>query len=227
MSVLKGQKRNGFTILFSAMLLGDSTVGNTTVGFSSTQADLAFDSTSTSSGTITGGVDLVFASSATSTATINKQANLTLDVNATGSATFGSTKGVNLSFDVLGPTLGDDTLGSRTLGVTSGERPISTSNIVFGSTKGITQSLTASATSGLSIFRRIDLALASVATSSVEYNIIKGVEVQFDSQTNTTLVLVPDFDELIGRSRADSDRSLVVRADSDRTLIVRADANLN
>lgn len=219
MSVLKGQKRNGFTVLFSAMLLGDSTVGNTTIGFSSTQADLAFDSTSTSSysGTITAGFDLVFASSATSTATINKQTNLTLDVDATGSATFGSTKGVNLSFGVLGPTLGDDTLGSRTLGVTSGERLASTSNIVFGSTKGITQSLTASASSSLSIFRRIDLTLASVATSSVEYNIIKGVEVQFDASTNTTLVFVPDFDELIGRSRADSDR----------TLIVRADANLN
>ena len=216
MSVLKGQKRNGFTVLFSAMLLGDSTVGNTTVGFSSTQADLAFDSTSTSSysGTITAGFDLVFASSATSTATINKQANLTLDASVIGSATFGSTKGVNLTIGAFGPDVGDFSLGTTQLGYDRKSPPVSTSRAVFGSTKGITQSLSASASSSLSIFRRIDLTLASVATSSVEYNIIKGVEVQFDASTNSTLVLVPDFDELIGRSRADSDRTLIVRADA-------------
>lgn len=95
--------------------------------------------------------------------------------------------------------------------------PNSLGTLTPNSILGANTSLSASSTSSIRINKRVDLVLSSIAESSALFNNLKGSNLQFATTSKGTLILVPEFDELIGRSRADSDR----------TLIVRADANLN
>ena len=196
------------------MLLGDSTLGNTTIGFSSTQVDLTLTSATTSSytGTITAGDNLLFESTSTSSAVINNRVDLAYTASTTGGFTLDSSKGILLSIGATGPDIGGFSVGDSNLGYET-EPSLTTSEIVFGSTKGISQTWTASNTSNLTINRRIDLTLSALAQSSSDWVVVKGVEVRFDSETNTTLVLVPPFDEIIGKSRANGERIFILEAE--------------
>ena len=210
------------------MLLGDSTLGNTTIGFSSTQVDLTLTSATTSSytGTITAGHNLLFESTSTSSAVINNRVDLAYTASTTGGLTLNSSKGVLLSIGATGPDIGGFSVGDSNLGYET-EPSLSTSEIVFGSTKGISQTWTASSDSNLTINRRIDLTLSALAQSSSDWVVTKGVELRFDSETNSTLVLIPDFDEIIGKSRADGTQQQIVRSNGERIFILEAEGQID
>jgi hypothetical protein len=133
---------------------------------------------------------------------------------------------VNLSLKLARNSIGGETLGAFNLGAKSFNMQ-SLSSATFGSTKGISQSFTASSTSNLTINRRIDLTLTALAQSSSDWVVTKGIEVRFDSQTNTTLVLVPDFDEIIGKSRADGTQQQIVRSNGERIFILEAEGQID
>ena len=210
------------------MLLGDDALGETTVGFSSTQRDLSFTNSATTSlsGGITSGYNLSFAAASVSTAVINNRVDLVLTASVNSSFNLQSTKGVNLSLKRATNSIGETTLGESNIGAKSFNMQ-SLSTATFGSTKGISQSFVASSTSSLQINRRVDLTLTAVAQSSSNWVVTKGVEVRFDSQSNTTLVLVPDFDEIIGKSRADGTQQQIVRSNGERIFILEAEGQID
>jgi hypothetical protein len=98
---------------------------------------------------------------------------------------------------------------------------------VFGSTKGITQSLSSTASSSLTVFKKINLALSAAASASAGFANFKGVNVQFQSTAQGTAVFIPDYDEIIGRTRADGEIDNVERADGERVFILQAEGNID
>jgi hypothetical protein len=158
---------------------------------------------------------------------INRKVNLATSPTASGTATFNSTKGVNLSFGVIGPQVGDFAIGDSVTGATLGEPTATQADATFGSTKGITQSLSAASTSNLTIFRAINVALSAVASASADFANFKGVNVQFQSTAQGTAVFIPDYDEIIGRTRADGEIDNVERADGERVFILQAEGNID
>jgi len=211
------------------MIVGDATLGNTTVGFSSTQVDLSLSSTATSTTTFNSslGAAVSFSSTASSSAVINRKVNLSTSPTATGSATFNSLKGVNLSLGVEGPQVGDFSLGNTVVGATLGEPTTTRTDAVFGSTKGITQSPSAASSSTLTVCKKINLALSAAASASADFANFKGVNVQFTSTAQGTAVFIPDYDEIIGRTRADGEIDNVERADGERVFILNAEGSID
>jgi len=210
------------------MLLGDATLGNTTVGFSTTQVDITLSATAT--GTVTfnssAGYNLTFGSTSTATSVIYNAVNLTYESVATGTTTLNISKGRPVSIQPQNQTLGETTLGETTLGLTNQTARV-VSNLFSTVAKGRTVALDAVSSSNLRINRRVDLTLTAVAQSSSDWVVTKGVEVRFDSQTNITLVLVPDFDEIIGKSRADGTQQQIVRSNGERIFILEAEGQID
>jgi len=122
--------------------------------------------------------------------------------------------------------LGNTTLGSSAVGSIDDNFTGQTS-LFSDVTKGRTVSFGSSATTGLDLFKRIDLTLQSATQSSSEWAVFKGVSVQFQSTSESTAVFVPDFDEIIGRTRADGTRNVVERADGERVFIIQATGNID
>jgi hypothetical protein len=211
------------------MLLGDATLGNTTIGFSSTQVDIALSSTVTSSysATVTAGYNLSLDSSSTATLVFNNRVDLSAGGTTTTDLSLNSTKGINLTIGTFGPNIGAFSLGETSLGYDRASPPTTSSKATFGSTKGINQALSAISTSDLSIFNRIDLTLSTIASASSTWAITKGVDVQYDARTDTTLVLVPDYDEIIGKVRADGTQDDIVRSNGERNIIVEAEGTID
>jgi len=211
------------------MIVGDATIGNTTIGFSTTQVDLSLSSTATTTAALNTnlGKAVSLSSTATSSAVINRKVNLTTTPTASGTATFNSLKGVNLSFDVIGPQVGDFTIGDSVIGETLGEPTATQAEATFNSTKGITQSLSAASTSILTIFRKVNLALSAATSASADFANFKGVNVQFTSTAQGTAVFIPDYDEIIGRTRADGEIDNVERADGERVFILNAEGSID
>jgi len=210
------------------MLLGDATLGNTTVGFSTTQVDIALSTTATGTATFgsSAGYNLTFGSTSTTTGVIYNAVNLTYESIATGTTTLNISKGRPVSIQPQNQTLGETTLGETTLGLTNQTTSV-VSNLFSTVAKGRTVALDAVSNSSLSIFRKVNLALSSLAAASSDWVVTKGVEVRFDSQTNTTLVLVPDFDEIIGKSRADGIQQQIVRSNGERIFILEAEGQID
>ena len=190
-----------FGLTQGKLLVNMSTVDTTGITFNTTLgSNLAFDGATTSPTTFNSGLGAFFSVDSATNSTLTETIN----------------KGKQVSIQPVYETVGETSLGETTLGLIDQNARV-LSNLFSTVNKGRTVALDALSESNLTVNRKVNLALSSLAAASSDYLVTKGVEVRFDSQTNTTLVLVPDFDELIGRSRADSDR----------TLIVRADANLN
>jgi len=211
------------------MIVGDATIGNTTVGFSTTQVDLSLSSTATTTAALTTnlGKAVSLSSTATSNVVINRKVNLSTSPTASGTATFNSLKGVNLSFDVIGPQVGDFAIGDSVIGATLGEPTATQTEAIFNSSKGITQSLSSTANSSLTVFKKINLALSAAASASADFANFKGVNVQFQSTAQGTAVFIPDYDEIIGRTRADGEIDNVERADGERVFILQAEGNID
>lgn len=210
------------------MILGDATLGNTTVGFSTTQVGLTLTATATSLSELIGtaGYNLTFSSTSTSTSVIYNAVNLSYQSVASGSPTLNITKGRPVAIQPRYQTLGETTLGGSTLGLTNQTARV-VSNLFSTVSKGRTVSFTGNSISNLSIFRKVNLALSTLAAASSDWVVTKGVEVRFDSQTNTTLVLVPDFDEIVGKSRADGTQQQIVRSNGERIFILEAEGQID
>ncbi len=210
------------------MQLGDATLGNTTIGFSSTQTDISVSATATSTLTAsaTAGYNLTFAGSSTSASVLYKAVALSYDSVAAGETTLNISKGRPASIQPVSQTLGETSLGETTLGLVDQNARV-VSNLFAAVSKGRTVAFDSSVDSTLQINRRIDLTLAALAQSSSDWVVTKGVEVRFDSQTNATLVLVPDFDEIIGKSRADGTQQQIVRSNGERIFILEAEGQID
>ena len=182
--------------------------------------------------------DVIFAS------TLGK--NVTLSPTATSASTFNSalgafvsaagtaqselsgdvTKGRPIAIQPVDNKLGDSPLGNNTLGLTNQTARV-VSNLFSSVAKGRTVALDAVSNSSLGLFRKVNLTLSSLATASSDWVVTKGIEVRVDSQTNTTLVLVPDFDEIIGKSRADGTQQQIVRSNGERIFILEAEGQID
>jgi hypothetical protein len=210
------------------MQLGDATLGNTTIGFSSTQTDISVSATATSTLTpsATAGYNLTFAGSSTSTSVLYKAVNLSYTSVAAGTTTLNISKGRPVSIQPVSQTVGETSLGETTLGLVDQNARV-ISNLFSTVNKGRTVAFDSSVDSTLRINRRIDLTLTALAQSSSDWVVTKGIEVRFDSQTDTTLVLVPDFDEIIGKSRADGTQQQIVRSNGERIFILEAEGQID
>jgi hypothetical protein len=211
------------------MLLGDASLGNTTIGFSSTQVDISLTSTGTStySATVTAGYNLSLAASTTSSLIFNNRVDLSISATTTSNLNSNTTKGINLTIGTFGPNVGEFTLGETSLGYDRASPPTTDSIATFRSTKGISQSLSAISSSSLTIFNRIDLTLSALASSSSTWATTKGVELKYDANTDSTLVLVPDYEEIIGKVRADGTQDETVRSNGERNIIVEAEGTID
>ena len=188
------------------LLVNMSTVDTTGITFNSTLgSNLAVDGATTSPTTFNSSLGAFFSVDSATNSTLTEAIN----------------KGRQVSIQPVYETVGETSLGETTLGLVDQNARV-VSNVFSTVIKGRTVAFDSSVDSTLRINRRIDLTLSALAQSSSDWVVTKGVEVRFDSQTNTTLVLVPDFDEIIGKSRADGTQQQISQADGTQQQIVRS-----
>ncbi|HMA78369.1 MAG TPA: hypothetical protein VKP88_04540 [Candidatus Paceibacterota bacterium] len=193
------------------LLVNMSTVDTTGITFNSTLgSNLAIDGATTSPTTFNSSLGAFFGIDAATTATLSQSI----------------TQGRLVSIQPVSQTVGETSLGETTLGLVDQNARV-ISNLFSTVNKGRTVALDAVSESNLTVFRKVNLVLSSLAQSSSDWVVTKGVEVRFDSQTDTTLVLVPDFDEIIGKSRADGTQQQIVRSNGERIFILEAEGQID
>lgn len=211
------------------MILGDATIGNTTVGFSTSKVDLSLSATATSAATLNTTLGKATSLSPTSTgdSIIFNRVDLSTNPTSNTTPTFNSSKGVLLTFGIFGEDVGDFSLGDGTLGYTRSSPPTSDSTLSGATSIGRPTSFSGQATSASTIFRKVNLALSSAASLTTDFASFKGKAVQVQSTATSTAVFIPEFDEIIGRTRADGTRDVVERADGERVFIIQAEGNID
>ena len=193
------------------LLVNMSTVDTTGITFNATLgSNLALDGATTSPATFNSSLGAFFSIDAATTAILSQSI----------------TQGRLVSIQPVYETVGETRLGETTLGLVDQNARV-ISNVSSTVTKGRTVALDTLSESNLTVFRKVNLALSSLAAASSDWVVTKGIELRFDSETNTTLVLIPDFDEIIGKSRADGTQQQIVRSNGERIFILEAEGQID
>jgi hypothetical protein len=122
--------------------------------------------------------------------------------------------------------IGDITLGNTKLGEV-GEELSTYSNLFANTTKGITLAMDSTAISSFNIYKKINLTIATLSTTTTTFTSTKGIDLAYASTSTGTVIFVPDYDGIVGKSRADGEQDATTRADGERIFILRAEGEID